>query len=257
MRNQLLVAQCKNNSFLFSSRSKDEARMYLVVTYLQCVWSHTMTYRVDREGRQAGAPVAARRGGVHGQDILQRFGKLFTKGFLRGSPKVGRRNRCRQCWWRSGRSTEREVRERGERKRGSTNRHATATLRLRKETKRSEHESHDTWAGLETHKSWHKAKAKSEHVGAGLKESGTWHHVKGGGDVHLIGLQICLWLANSTYVKNPTKKSLHIYTQEEKLCSRYPVSTRTRWLFLEQWNLTPKTSKEPECHQMLTLVWDE
>lgn len=104
------VAQGKNNpSVLLLNNMKDEARMYLVATYLQCAIRHIVTYRVDKEGRQAGTPIVAWRGGVHGQDTLQGFGKLFTKGFLRGSPKVGRRKRCRQRWWWSGRSTERDV----------------------------------------------------------------------------------------------------------------------------------------------------
>lgn len=90
-----------------------------------------VTYSTDKEGRQAGASVLALRGRVHRQDTLQCFRKLFGKSFLRGSPKEGRRKRCRQHWWGGGRSTGRNAGQTGNsRKMGNTNRHATATTRL-------------------------------------------------------------------------------------------------------------------------------
>lgn len=95
-----------------------------------------VTYSTDKEGRQAGASALALRGRVHRQDTLQCFRKLFGKSFLRGSPKEGRRKRCRQHWWWGGRSTGRDAGQIGNsRKMGNTNRHATATTKLnRKQT---------------------------------------------------------------------------------------------------------------------------
>lgn len=62
------------------------------------------------------------RGRVHGQDTFQGFRKLFCKGFFRDSPKVERRERCRQRWWWGARSTERDAGHRGKsRKVGNTN----------------------------------------------------------------------------------------------------------------------------------------
>lgn len=91
------------------------------------LWLHT----VLTKGRQAGASVLELRGRAHRQDTLQCFRKLFGKSLLRGSPKEGRRKRCRQHWWWGGRSTGRDAGQRGNsRKMGNTNRHATATTRL-------------------------------------------------------------------------------------------------------------------------------
>lgn len=120
-----------------------------------------VTYSTDKEGRQAGASVLALRGRVHRQDTLQCFTKLFGKSFLRGSPKEGRRKRCRLHWWWGGRSTGRDAGQRGNsRKMGNTNRHATATTRLnRKQThtwKTQYFENKITKCTMITGQSWHK-----------------------------------------------------------------------------------------------------
>lgn len=83
----------------------------------------TLTYRTGKDCRETGA--AAGRGRVKGQDALQCFGQSVRECLPIWPPQSGRERGW--CDWRRGGRWLGRARQRGGRKAGHANRHATTT----------------------------------------------------------------------------------------------------------------------------------